>query len=364
MVDDSELKKYLGTGNMTVVEAMQKIDRNAKGIIYIVDQNGKLLGSLTDGDLRRWIIRTGNLSGRASQMMRENVKFLTDRGTGDNIRRGTILMQEMKVTSVPVVSADKIVKEVIFLKDKGIYRAGKQYRPLLGTPVIVMAGGRGTRLYPFTKILPKPLIPIGDIPILERILGDFHAYGADEFYLTVNYKKEMIRSYFQELNPDYKIYYVEEDKPLGTAGSIRLIRQKFDVPVIITNCDILIEADYGQILEFHEKSRNALTIISSLKNTVIPYGVLHAQENGIVTEMEEKPHYSYLANTGMYVVQPEYLKKIPENTFYHMTHFANSLMKDGCQVGMYPVSEQSFLDMGEFEEMKKMEERISSGVIQ
>ena len=133
------------------------------------------------------------------------------------------------------------------------------------------------------------------------------------------------------------------------------------MPVIITNCDTLIDVDYGKVLQFHKESENALTIVSALKNITIPYGVLHAQKHGEVISIEEKPKLSYFVNTGMYIIDPEYISKIPDHTFYHMTHLTDQLMEDGLKVGMYPVSENAFLDMGEFEEMKKMEERIKSG---
>ena len=150
--------------------------------------------------------------------------------------------------------------------------------------------------------------------------------------------------------------------PLGTAGSIYLINESFDQPVIVTNCDILIQADYNKIITYHKESGNAMTIVSSLKNSVIPYGVINLGENGVISSMDEKPTLSHFINTGMYVVNPECLKMIPKNTVYHMTNLAEQLMSDGKRVGMFPISEDSFLDMGQFEEMKRMEEMLDKRV--
>lgn len=352
-------KQFIGTEKMTVVEAMQKIDVNTKGILFITDKEERLVGSLTDGDIRRWLIKTGDLQGTADQIMLRNPCFLFE----DEASKCTVFMKKKKITAIPILDSDKRVIEIVFdskTNDEGIMLSNS----LEDIPVIIMAGGKGTRLYPYTKILPKPLIPIGDIPILERILNRFHRYGVEEFYLTVNYKKEMIKSYFNDLNLPYEIHYVEEDMPLGTAGSIKLIRKEFHTPVIITNCDILIEADYGKVLRFHKDSGNAMTIVSSLKNTIIPYGVLYPKGNGVIASIEEKPQLSHFINTGMYIIDPEYIIKIPDHTFYHMTNLTEQLMSEGLKVGMYPISENSFLDMGEFEEMKKMEERINDGSIE
>ena len=260
-----KLEQYLGSVELTVVEAMQKIDKNNKGILYIIDENGKMLGSLTDGDIRRWIIRTGDLKGQAGQIMYTNTKYLLE--FEDEKAQKYMLAEGLD--SIPVLNADQVIVDIIFYNNSHSGEPGNNREALSQIPVIIMAGGKGTRLYPYTKILPKPLIPIGEIPILERIIGKFRIYGVNEFYLTVNYKKEMIKSYFNEINPDYGIHYVEEDIPLGTAGSIRLIEDAFHTPLIISNCDTLIEADYGKILEYHIESGNALTIISALKNTII-----------------------------------------------------------------------------------------------
>ena len=224
---------------------------------------------------------------------------------------------------------------------------------------MVMAGGMGTRLYPYTKILPKPLIPIGETPIVERVLNCFTAYGIQKYYMTVNYKKSMIKSYFSELKPAYDIEYVEENEPLGTSGSIKLIDEKFMSPLFVVNCDALVFADYFDIYQYHRKAENDITIVSSLKNITIPYGVLHSKENGQLTEIEEKPKLSYFINTGMYIINPSVIDKIPGNTVFHMTDLVDSVMRDKGKVGMYPISEDSFLDMGEFSEMHRMEEKLN-----
>lgn len=351
-----EIEKFTASPDIELVDAMRKIDKNSYGVLYIIDEAEKLIGCLSDGDIRRYIIRTGTVSGKAQEIMNKTPKFVCE-SEGYKAKQ---YIKKYIIRSLPVVSQNGQIVDIIFRSNNHSFDEKITDR-LKGTPTIIMAGGKGTRLYPYTKILPKPLIPIGDVPILERILNRFTAYGIDEFYITVNYKKEMIKSYFLELAPEYQIHFIEEEKPLGTAGSITLIDKEFDRPVIVTNCDILIEAEYDKVLDFHEKSGNDITIVSSLKNTEIPYGVLHSEKEGIVSSMEEKPTISYLINTGMYIVNPDALTKIPKDTFYHMPSLAESIMKEGGKVGTYPISENSFLDMGQFAEMKRMEERIESG---
>lgn len=338
---------------INIVEAMEKIDANSCGILFIVDEKDALVGAISDGDIRRWLIKTGDLNTQVSVFMNQNPRYLYSKDKS-NARSW---MVKKGITALPIVNEEMQIVDIVLKNEDVISTVDSD--ALVNVPVIIMAGGKGTRLYPYTKILPKPLIPIGDIPILERIINRFYGYGASEYYMTVNYKKGMIKSHFAELQPEYSIEYVEEDQPLGTAGSIKLINKTFDVPVIITNCDSLIEADYEDIYNHHKESGNVMTIVSALKNIEVPYGVLHSAENGVVTSVEEKPKLSYFINTGMYIVNPEILKKIPDNTFFHMTDLMAVLMEEGLQVGMYPISEDSFLDMGEFEEMRRMEEKLN-----
>ena len=349
-----DLEKYLGNSKLSLIEAMQLIDKNAAGILYIVNEAGQLEGSLSDGDIRRWIIKTGRLNDSVEDAYFKNTRFVFE----SDIEKADEIMKRNKFHSVPVLDVDRRIIDIIF-DESSTDSVREKSELLMKTPVVIMAGGKGTRLYPYTKILPKPLVPIGEVPILERILNEFHRFGSDSFTIILNYKKDMIKAYFADQNVPYHIDFIDENDPLGTAGGIRLIKRKFDVPVIITNCDILIRTDYNKVLDHHFESKNDMTIVSSLRTTVIPYGVIHSREQGIVERMEEKPRISSFINTGMYILNPEFIEWIPENEVFHMTDLADKLIRSGKRVGMYPISETSFLDMGEFEEMRKMEERIN-----
>lgn len=355
-MNSEKIKGFLSAGNITIVEAMQKIDANAMGILFIVDRKCRLEGIVTDGDIRRWIIKTANLQEHVADMMNKSPKSIYQK----EVQTAREYMDKLEIDVLPVLDAGGRVIDIIVKDAVSRIESLKIDRNLLqDVDVVIMAGGKGTRLYPYTKILPKPLIPIGDVPIMERIIGRFCDFGASHFIATLNYRKTMIRSYFADLMTNYQMDYVEESKPLGTAGSLRLIQKGFDKPFIVTNCDILIDADYADIYRHHCESGNMLTIVTALKNIVVPYGVIYAKENAVVESMEEKPKMSYFVNTGMYILNPELLDMIPEDTFYHMTDLADDLLKQGKQIGMYPISEDSFLDMGEFEEMRRMEQKIN-----
>ena len=353
-----ELNEFLIREDVSVVDAMQAIDRNMRGLVFVVDDNLVLKGTLSDGDIRRWIIKTGDVKAEIKRIYNKSPISIYR----EEVTTAHELMRRHKVGSIPVITKKGKIIDVIFRDDDTSEVVAADNDSLKGTPVIIMAGGKGTRLYPYTKILPKPLIPIGDIPIMERIVDRFTSFGVRNFYATVNYKKGMIKSYFNEVSTTYKITYIEETEPLGTAGSIRLITDEFTKPVIVTNCDILIDADYSEIYRYHSDTGNAMTIVSALKNIVVPYGVIHSGENGEVLSMDEKPRLSYFVNTGMYVLNPDVIKYIPENRFYHMTQLSEYLLSHDMKVGMYPISEDSFLDMGEFEEMGRMEEKLNQKV--
>lgn len=349
-MEAERLNSFIGNGSLSIVDAMEKIDSNNNRILFVEDDEHKLIGTLSDGDIRRWLMNSGELIAPISEAMNSTPLYLHINNKSEAVR----LMKEKRITAIPILNEEGIIEDIVLLNDEYHEVKGDLSR----TPVVVMAGGKGTRLYPYTKILPKPLVPIGDTPIVERIINYYTEFGVRSFYMTVNYKKAMIRSYFDEVERDYSIKYVEEDKPLGTGGSIKLIKDKFDCPLFITNCDALILADYYDIYQYHLKSGNDITMVSALKNFQVPYGVMHIGDNGILESMEEKPKLSYFINTGMYIINPNTIQLIPDDTMFHMTHLVDKVMKQGGKVGTYPVSEDSFLDMGELDGMKRMEEKL------
>ncbi len=348
-----QLHLFIGNCDMTIVDAMEMIDKNASGVLFIV-KDKKLVGCLTDGDIRRWLIKTGDLSTVVTNAMTKHPMSITQQ----DIKDAFDVMRNVHITALPVLNQNDEIIDVVLRSDVEKKDVAVKKQTLAGVPVVIMAGGKGTRLYPYTKILPKPLIPIGDTPIVERIMNYYTTYGVKKFYMTVNYKKEMIRSYFSDGEFPFFVTYVEETKPLGTGGSLKLIKERFEKPLFVTNCDALILADYDNIYDFHICNNNVITMVGAVKNIMIPYGVLHTKENGELVGMEEKPKLSHMINTGMYIINPDVIDLIPDDTMFHMTHLVEKVRERGGRVGVYPVSEDSFLDMGEFDEMRRMEEKL------
>ncbi len=339
------------TKNTTIREGLKKLDNTGRKILLVVESN-KLVGVLTDGDIRRWILKSGNLEENVSYIMNTSPKYIYDK---EVINAKEILKKNM-VEAMPIINHNKEVVDIVFWNDN--FKMKLNHLNKLENPVVIMAGGKGTRLEPYTKILPKPLIPIGDTPIVERIINRFADYGCEDFYMIVNYKKNMIKAYFNELDKNYKINYIEEDNPLGTAGGLYLLKDKLKDTFFVSNCDILIDANYSDIIKYHNENKNTITLVTCLKNYTIPYGVIEISATSEVENMIEKPEYDYLVNTGMYVFEPEVLRDIPEDTFYHITDLINKYIDKGEKIGVYPVNDKEWLDMGQFKEMENMVERL------
>ena len=221
---------------------------------------------------------------------------------------------------------------------------------LKNIPVVIMAGGKGSRIDPFTRILPKPLIPLGNEPIIKVIMDEFKKFGLEDFHISINDKGQMIKGYFHDHALPYGIQFIEEDKPLGTAGALMYVREKFNGTMFVSNCDILIHADYKAIYNYHVEGDYDLTLVASMRHYEIPYGVCEISDNGELDCIQEKPEYDFLVNTGLYLLESSVLKLIPNNEFYDMTDLINKLKKVGKKVGVFPVSEKSWSDVGQWEE--------------
>lgn len=342
-----DVKDFLIEEEATMFEAMALLDKIARKVLFVVKE-GKFVAAITDGDIRRWILKKGHLDARVKEIANYNPKFIYE---NDKMSAKKI-MRELSIEALPVLNKKKDIVSVVFWNDE-IKKSKK-----LKIPVVIMAGGLGTRLYPYTKILPKPLIPIGEIPIVEHILNRFNENGANQFFLVVNHKKNMIKAYFNEIKKNYEVNYADEDEPLGTGGGLSLLKGRINSTFILTNCDILIEEDYEKIYDYHKKEKNLVTMICSLKNIRIPYGVIEISETGEIEEMKEKPEFSFFTNTGMYVVEPKVINELENNTSIGFPDIIDKYRRAGEKIGIYPISENSWLDMGQLDEMEKMRKRL------
>ncbi len=333
--------------DITVLQTLQRLDVTAKKVLFVTKEK-KLVAVVTDGDVRRWILANGSLKAPIKNAANYQPKYLLE----DDAENALSFMKEHEIVAVPILNKEHEIIQIVFRKE--------DMRPiwsqeLKDIPVVIMAGGLGTRLYPYTKILPKPLIPVGDVPILEHIMNEFHNYGCQDFHLIVNYKKNMIKAYFNESNVGYRISYADEEIPLGTGGGLQLLKGKINSTFILSNCDILIKGNLAKIYRLHKEQKNTITMVCSVKNFTIPYGIVEIDENGEIKEMKEKPSLSFLTNTGCYIAEPEVIDILEKNVPIGFPDIIEKCKSQGKKVGVYPISESAWLDMGEVDELRKME---------
>jgi dTDP-glucose pyrophosphorylase len=345
------MKENITISEMTSIkQAMKLLNKTGENCLLVVDENKKLLGTVTDGDLRRSILKGVNYHSTIQEIYNRN-PFVLESDKFSDKEAGEIMTRN-KVDLLPILdSKEKIMDYITWeqLFGKNLKKSGQ----VLKVPVVIMAGGRGTRMEPFTKVLPKPLVPIHEKPIIEHIIERFTELGCSDFYITVNYKGKILKAYFEDLNLDYKVHFLDENEPLGTAGSLRLLDGQFNQPFFVTNCDIIIKADYNSLYEFHRKGGYDITLVASAKEYVIPYGTCELNGDGHLSHINEKPHYDFLINTGLYVLNPEVLKLIPENKFYHITHLIEDVKNQGKKVGVFPIDDDAWIDVGQWTEYQQ-----------
>ena len=334
----------------TIKEAMEALDKTAEKVLLVVDENQALIGALTDGDIRRYILKGRDLTGTIQDAFHPNPIFIFQEDFDPDKIKAVFLKN--KIDLIPILDQNrKVVDFVTWEKAFGNNRKPENQK--LNVPVVIMAGGKGTRLEPFTRVLPKPLIPVGDKPVIDHIIDRFRVYGISEFYLTIHHMSKIMRAYFEEKEPDYSIGFAEEDKPRGTAGSLKLLADKLNKPFFVSNCDIVIETDYADLYRFHMQNRYDITLVASAKQFNIPYGICELNGGGSLERIKEKPEYNFLVNAGMYVLNPAVLELIPDNQLFHITHLIDKIKENGGQIGVYPVSEKAWIDVGQWAEYRK-----------
>lgn len=347
------LKSLLIAPHSTVKEAIQRLNETGRKILFITDAQDRLLGTLSDGDIRRGIISGFVLTAPVDSIMRKNFHALPA-NTPDLPQSARRLMQQHMIEQVPVVDAQGVIIDVKLWID--FLGEGSSRVPVKAVSrdnhVVIMAGGKGTRLDPFTKILPKPLIPLGDKPIIENIMDRFHENGFSRFILILNYKKDMIKAYFGDKSLAYDITFVDEDQFYGTAGGLFLLRDLIKKPFIVTNCDTILEGSYHDFYQWHHEHNNIMTIIGSHKEFTVPYGVL-CMNNGVLDRIDEKPKLDIFINTGTYIFDASVFDFIKDRQHLDMDKLIR-MIKDlrTDRVGVYP-HWGGWFDIGQWEEYRK-----------
>ncbi len=338
------LQLFIGRDTLTVSEAMQKIDTNSSGILFLVGKNGAMRGCVTDGDIRRFLLAGGKMTASAISAANLHPRVAS------NKEEARTIYHKKDFIAVPVINEFGEITD-IYIGDAN--SCSKPHKPL-GLPVVINAGGKGTRLEPFTKVLPKPLIPVGELPIIELIMQEYQSYECTDFHIIVNYKKDLLKAYFYDSAGEYRITWYDEDQPLGTGGGLSLLKGKLDSTFFFSNCDALLTANYESMLDFHKENKNTITMICAYKNLSIPYGVIEMGENGIIENMREKPLMSFLTNTGIYIVEPEVLNDMNDGEAIGFPDVVERQKRKGRKVAAFPISESEWMDMGQLSELEKM----------
>lgn len=344
----SKIKDKIISINDSIVSALEKMDGHRTKLVFVFDGD-KFESILTIGDIQRAIIRHSALGDPVNSILEKDKIYASDEEPIEHIKE--VMMKEL-IDCMPVLNADGEIVDVLFWHDvfdtPVIDNRGK-----INLPVVIMAGGKGTRLKPITNVIPKPLVPVGEKTILEVIMDQFESIGCHKFYMSVNYKADMMKYYLSQLDHKYDIEFFMEEKPLGTIGSVALLKGKITTPFFVSNCDSINEQDYRDVYDYHVENHNDLTIVTMVKSFKIPYGVIETGEDGLMTALSEKPELTYQVNTGVYILNPSCIEEIPEGEFFHITHLMEKIKARGGRVGCFPVSEHAWKDMGEWPEYLK-----------
>lgn len=319
----------------TLLDTMHLIDKSKYKIAFVVNEKRQLVGTVTDGDIRRALLKARSLQVTIDEVMNSNpiVGF-----TYQTYEEHQKILKEKKINYLPIIDSEHCIQYIVELNNIN--------QPKLSNRVVLMVGGLGTRLRPLTEHVPKPMLKIGNKPILQIIIESFKSHGFVNFILCVNYKKEIIQSYFQNGNAfGVNIEYIVEDKPLGTAGALSLLREELKEPIFVMNGDLLTQVNFAQLLKFHVETQSSATMCVREYEYQIPYGVIGTNECRLIS-IQEKPIKKEYVNAGIYIISPEALKLIPYHKFYDMPDLFNKLIEINSTISAFPIHEY-WMDIGQ-----------------
>jgi dTDP-glucose pyrophosphorylase len=354
-----EVEKFFVSSHTCIKDVIACIDRTAQGIALVVDNDRLLLGTITDGDVRRAILDGVDLNKPVQELLERKPSSLYPEPITAPIGASETLlldiMKEHAIQQIPLLDKHRRVVDLALLSEM----VPEQELPPLDA--VVMAGGYGTRLRPLTEDLPKPMLPIGDQPVMQLLLEQLSRAGIKRVNITTHYLPEKIREHFGDGQLlGVELNYVNEDRPLGTAGAIGLM-EPADTPLLVINGDILTKVDFKAMLKYHQKHHADLTVGVRQYDLEVPYGVLEC-EGSYVRDLKEKPKYNFLVNAGIYLLEPTVYEYIPSGKRFDMTDLIEQLLADECSVVSFPIVEY-WLDIGEPDDYQQAQEDVRNGKV-
>lgn len=345
-------KKHIIYSDASVRDALTKLNPLKKNtILIVVDEQEKLIGSLTDGDLRRGFINGLNFESSLLEFLQPNPLFVYE----DHVKVTDFNNMRLRnFMVIPIVDNDMRVLKILNLTE---------IQTVVPADVFIMAGGRGQRLMPLTKNTPKPMLEVGGKPILEHNIDRLIKFGINNIYLSVNYLADVIQDYFKDgSDKGVNIKYVHEDKPLGTLGSVKMVEELQHDYVLVMNSDLLTDIDFNGFFNAFIRSGADMAVATTMYQVDVPYGVMEVGNGNFVNALKEKPRYTYYSNAGIYLIKKELLSLVPHNEFYNVTDLMQSLIDDGKKLVSFPILGY-WLDIGRHDDFEKAQKDIHSLVL-
>ncbi len=341
------MKRYLIDHKSTTKSAIHKINRLGGHSLIVVEKKNILKGILSSFDLRKAIMNKNILNKNINKIYNKKPKFIYSDQIHKNLSDIYFTIRKLEILPVVHRTSFKISDVLTFKRIKNL--KNKKINKI-NCPVVIMAGGKGTRLKPYTEVLPKPLLPINKKPAIRHILEKFQQYGPTKFFISVNYKAEVLKSYFSETKGNFNITIINEDRPLGTAGSLFYLKNKIKNHFFLTNCDTIINTDYQKIIKFHKKNHNDITTVVANKKFIIPYGVCNYEKK--IFNLIEKPKLYFRVNVGLYLINKSIIKLIKKKKSLDFNQLLLQSNKNKKKIGFFEIKEKDWIDVGQMDKYK------------
>lgn len=345
---ETQNKNLLLSPIATIYQAMKRIDSNRMGIVLVVAKENRLLGTITDGDIRRYILANRNLDDSVTKVMCQNPVAASPNDSEEDLKN---LMALHKIRHMPIV--DKRGKFVRLCEMRELIK-----KRTISPAAVIMAGGEGRRLRPLTEKIPKPMVKVGNIPLLENIIRNLYQSEIRQIYISINYKGKVIENYFKDgMDFNVNIKYLYEKSKLGTAGALSMLPLVSDKPFLVINADVLTETNFSSLYDYHLQHRCVMTVASIEYLFQVPYGVLKLATH-YVLGIDEKPQIRFHCNAGIYVLNPEVIRLIPKGIKYDMNQLLDELVHNGLPIATFPIHEY-WLDIGQSKDLKKAQKKFN-----